>query len=267
MFNGSSWVLIFATAHSRGLRRRRGSPQADFATAHSRGLRRFKRLHEYQYMSLCHSAFARVATRQVPPPLLPAWFCHSAFVRVATPSTTAMRRTVHFATAHSCGLRRIRNDKGRKDGNLCHSAFVRVATRLPTLFKCALLFATAHSCGLRRIGIKRQYYTYAVFATAHSCGLRHAIDTFFVSSDIFATAHSCGLRRLPHTEYGRMRILCHSAFVRVATRCGLKKRGDADLCHSAFVRVATLLNQKKLWCGFFATAHSCGLRQATVLTQ
>ena len=171
MFNGSSWVLIFATAHSRGLRRRRGSPQADFATAHSRGLRRFKRLHEYQYMSLCHSAFARVATRQVPPPLLPAWFCHSAFVRVATPSTTAMRRTVHFATAHSCGLRRIRNDKGRKDGNLCHSAFVRVATRLPTLFKCALLFATAHSCGLRQ-GEEYKKMQAALFATAHSCGLR-----------------------------------------------------------------------------------------------
>ena len=36
----------------------------NFATAHSRGLRRFKRLHEYQYMSLCHSAFARVASAE-----------------------------------------------------------------------------------------------------------------------------------------------------------------------------------------------------------
>ena len=171
-------------------------------------------------MSLCHSAFARVATRQVPPPLLPAWFCHSAFVRVATPSTTAMRRTVHFATAHSCGLRRIRNDKGRKDGNLCHSAFVRVATRLPTLFKCALLFATAHSCGLR------QGEEYKKMQAA-----------------LFATAHSCGLRRVPSFGSCPARPLCHSAFVRVATKIIFDFDIHQSLCHSAFVRVATAEKQ------------------------
>ena len=290
-YSGSSSPLVFATAHSCGLR-------LDVNAACVCGQSLPQRIRAGcdafrgklpKGANLCHSAFARVATQQTHQCLqfrhalpqriragcdvlkrlhrvhgrsLPQriragcddiafyvgkthWLCHSAFVRVATVLNSDCDYLEVFATAHSCGLRH------------CHG--YNISRRRS--------FATAHSCGLRRIGIKRQYYTYAVFATAHSCGLRHAIDTFFVSSDIFATAHSCGLRRLPHTEYGRMRILCHSAFVRVATRCGLKKRGDADLCHSAFVRVATLLNQKKLWCGFFATAHSCGLRQATVLTQ
>ncbi len=78
----------------------------------------------------------------------------------------------------------------------------------------------------------------------------------------FATAHSCGLRLLRIMVMRSIRLLCHSAFVRVATRrlnilavailfatahsCGLRLRTlypegfITTLCHSAFVRVATL---------------------------
>ena len=77
----------------------------------------------------------------------------------------------------------------------------------------------------------------------------------------FATAHSCGLRRGCRESEQQARPLCHSAFVRVATRrevlqqcltqplpqriragcdCGvLATSALLSLCHSAFVRVAT----------------------------
>ena len=123
-------VLPFATAHSRGLRRqlavtghthvplpqriRAGcdllpTPSASLYTPLPQRIRAGCdeiAYTKYDLRILCHSAFARVATRQVPPPLLPAWslpqriragcdlvgifcaamlgLCHSAFARVAT---------------------------------------------------------------------------------------------------------------------------------------------------------------------------------------
>ena len=122
---------------------------------------------------------------------------------------------VIFATAHSCGLRlvgviwrffkcalpqRIRAgcDCGRQVKAwaklLCHSAFVRVATRVTVLHRKAGFFATAHSCGLRR----------DTTASLQIFGL-------------FATAHSCGLRLVRQVCKDYIAVLCHSAFVRVAT--------------------------------------------------
>ena len=79
-------------------------------------------------------------------------------------------------------------------------------------------------------------------------------------------------------------VLCHSAFVRVATTknrkqiynlffatahsCGLRRNAllpvvfAVFLCHSAFVRVATLSGAVKVETLHFATAHSCGLRHS-----
>ena len=56
-------------------------------------------------------------------------------------------------------------------------------------------------------------------------------------------------------------VLCHSAFVRVATDWLAKKVKLSDLCHSAFVRVATCDVCDGGNCDCFATAHSCGLRR------
>ena len=102
-----------------------------------------------QRRPLCLSAFVRVATHQIVGAGLKTALCLSAFARVAT--TRAASRTCHkalpqriragcdyleilrfrvarhFATAHSCGLRR------GIDGVNYNAA----------------IFATAHSCGLR----------------------------------------------------------------------------------------------------------------------
>ena len=55
-------------------------------------------------------------------------------------------------------------------------------------------------------------------------------------------------------------MLCHSAFVRVATDATMSYDTAPGLCHSAFVRVATQLSTIYTRHSVFATAHSCGLR-------
>ncbi len=63
-----------------------------------------------------------------------------------------------------------------------------------------------------------------------------------------------------------MLVLCHSAFVRVATLECEFIAVKITLCHSAFVRVATSITGAHLrQQGFFATAHSCGLRHFDLL--
>ena len=120
---------------------------------------------------LCLSAFARVATgflrvyRQRRP------LCHSAFVRVATLRTVFLQPLKIFATAHSCGLRRIRLIELNRHFSLCHSAFVRVATMNKKITTFEQFFATAHSCGLRHSSSTMSALLFR-FATAHSCGLR-----------------------------------------------------------------------------------------------
>ena len=99
-------------------------------------------------------------------------------------------------------------------------------------------FASAHSRGLRLHRV-RQGRKSGTFATAHSRGLRLNGD-FMLLSVIwpFATAHSRGLRHTPSlkteptiplpqriragcddgvSNTDKILILCHSAFVRVAT--------------------------------------------------
>ena len=120
---------VFASAHSRGLRRDfyASTDNADrFATAHSCGLRLLHTAVQVRRWSLPQRIRAG-CDLQVPPPLLPAWslpqriragcdlmlmplafadsLCHSAFVRVATPFGVSFQRAQTFATAHSRGLR------------------------------------------------------------------------------------------------------------------------------------------------------------------
>ena len=76
-----------------------------FATAHSRGLRR-KGGHVLSVsIDLCHSAFARVATERAIITTVRHDLCHSAFARVATRNNYAEISKLFFATAHSRGLR------------------------------------------------------------------------------------------------------------------------------------------------------------------
>ena len=212
---------------------------------------------------LCHSAFVRVATMKEAKMVRDWLLCHSAFARVATISAqySVIRRL--FATAHSCGLRRAccqtavpilalpQRIRAGCDENLCaiqcteslcHSAFARVATASRDVNGELAIFATAHSCGLRQERKKLEAYK-AIFATAHSCGLRlkKVIKRCIIS--FFATAHSCGLRPVQSDSGGIADLLCHSAFVRVATLVVRCKDCVHFLCHSAFVRVATAEKQ------------------------
>ena len=77
----------FATAHSCGLRPASAAAafaRLVFATAHSCGLRRSSTCGSLNAISLCHSAFVRVAT---------------------LPKSADLHGGTSFATAHSCGLR------------------------------------------------------------------------------------------------------------------------------------------------------------------
>ena len=148
----------FATAHSRGLRpasHLKAGITRFFATAHSRGLRRFDNPQKEVDIVLCHSAFARVATqplRKVNQPAVPlpqriragcdnhdkkaAGNGYSLPQRIRagcdTEGDTDKAEYLHFATAHSCGLRRAKAKHTKATHGLCHSAFVRVATRVRT---------------------------------------------------------------------------------------------------------------------------------------
>ena len=149
---------------------------------------------------------------------------------------TKAEKMVIFATAHSCGLRlvgviwrffkcalpqRIRAgcDCGRQVKAwaklLCHSAFVRVATRVTVLHRKAGFFATAHSCGLRR-DTTASLQIFGLFATAHSCGLRPV--TLLAASNAASLPQRIRAGCDEHKQCCREQILlCHSAFVRVAT--------------------------------------------------
>ena len=124
-----------------------------FASAHSRGLRRCTAATSPLSASLCHSAFARVATTACR---------HGSYAR-------------SFATAHSCGLRpsavpigavlgalpqRIRagcdalSKLSASISTLCHSAFVRVATLLDRIIY--LLSPLCHSAFVRVATAEKQ---------------------------------------------------------------------------------------------------------------
>ena len=186
-----------------------------FASAHSRGLRRRLTPESKVHPLLCHSAFVRVATFQrvhvadnvdsLPQRIRAGCdstfkircqesiLCHSAFVRVAT--LYRIYKSVIKALCHSAFVRvaTARPESNEYNVHLCHSAFVRVATISAWFFSNAHFFATAHSCGLR-LGADSIHRLTRLFATAHSCGLRLFVNQPEAGRLIFATAHSCGLR-------------------------------------------------------------------------
>ena len=167
-----------------------------------------------------------------------------------------MKNVIHIFGASGSGTTMAR---------LCLSAFARVATLRP--------FSAAHGG--------------TIFATAHSCGLRQ--NCWAVRERV----HALPQRIRAGCDAGAERqlsrhVLCHSAFVRVATRAdnpkilpilnfasahsrGLRQgffprvQRAVPLCLSAFVRVATDTTAGSRTFGLFATAHSCGLRRAPPL--
>ena len=98
------------------------------------------------------------------------------------------------------------------------------------------------------------------FASAHSCGLRPAARPMCPKPPSLPQRIRAGCDCL-ELHVRRMDDLCHSAFVRVATKNTKVATPQNDLCHSAFVRVATYTVQIKQYMSVFATAHSCGLRR------
>ena len=155
---------------------------------------------------LCHSAFARVATRADNPKILPI---------------------LNFATAHSRGLRLLFTSK----------SYISVD------------FASAHSRGLRPRHLKTDT-KYIFFASAHLRGLRLVRASFVSCVAVFASAHSRGLRQVRGNCHRTRPQLCHSAFVRVATRYNGRFTDIRALCHSAFVRVATPMKKSVHMRGF-----------------
>ena len=98
------------------------------------------------------------------------------------------------------------------------------------------------------------------FATAHSRGLRPVGCKRFASLITLPQRIRAGCDAV-HSLQRRVNVLlCHSAFVRVATKFKTRKNQRGGLCHSAFVRVATSKFADASRAFFFATAHSCGLR-------
>ncbi len=142
--------------------------------------------------------------------------CHSAFARVATRSLRPIRSTCAFATAHSRGLRRkcleIEKDYDALPQRIragCDAISAPVVTMLwplPQRIRAGCdshreryrvpvaAFATAHSRGLRRVECAI-ICSRLIFATAHSRGLRPPPANRKNRIIHFATAHSCGLRR------------------------------------------------------------------------
>ena len=165
---------------------------------------------------LCHSAFVRVATPTRSCDFAASDLCHSAFVRVATMRPCATARHARFATAHSCGLRRIRNVK------------------IVDLWA----FATAHSCGLRQKASRSTSGTQSLpqrirAGCDHSNAGARIIARLCHSAFVRVATGTCGFALCAGN-------LCHSAFVRVATKCPFNVAYICMLCHSAFVRVATV---------------------------
>ena len=175
----------FASAHSCGLRQWDDARSCAVLTLPQRiraGCDKTAGLSANEYM-LCLSAFVRVATQEIYAKSVPIELCLSAFARVATPSQRLHSRIVHFASAHSRGLR-------------LHPS----ATDTATCF----------------------------FATAHSRGLRLHRPHSWSWSASFATAYSCGLRHVPEGFFAELLRLCHSAFVRVATRKATRTRQNTS---------------------------------------
>ena len=107
-----------------------------------------------------------------------------------------------FASAHSCGLRLDPRALTYNTRFLCHSAFVRVATPRNS-FRCNLSASLP-----QRI----------------RAGCDETGGGFVAIELLFASAHSCGLRLHGLCCLLADGVLCHSAFVRVATFADLSPR-------------------------------------------
>ena len=169
-----------------------------------------------QIFDLCHSAFVRVATKSAILLKVTSFLCHSAFVRVATKSSR--NNFLSNLLCHSAFVRVATMTTAAKPPkiSLCHSAFVRVATLQESHYQYCLIFATAHSCGLRQKASRSTSGTQSLPQRIRA-GCDECTDQPIQVLIVFATAHSCGLRLLLRMMMSIVGILCHSAFVRVAT--------------------------------------------------
>ena len=155
----------FATAHSCGLRPASAAAafaRLVFATAHSCGLRRNKLINACNFVTLCHSAFVRVATGFGRTVNHSRALCHSAFVRVATPTIVSSELL----------------------SDLCHSAFVRVATaekQCSALRICCEKVDSFSSVGESGLALTIFPFSFAAKATyvAINDSFGRAIDRFF----------------------------------------------------------------------------------------
>ena len=254
---------FFASAHSRGLRRHLMKDcdcETDLClSAFVRVATSVQTIYS-NLTELCHSAFVRVATSSSPLTMWTATFAtaHSCGLRpIATNYAKSGKR---FASAHSRGLRPIPVQQTRQRVSLpqriragcdCTCGGLSIEIRsLPQRIRAGCdsaavgaalftsFFATAHSRGLRRCW-KPSLTATRFFATAHSRGLRRSKTKSSTTLCCFATAHSRGLRPSWRNNPIPSRLLCHSAFARVAT-----------VVYCVCCR----------YCAIFATAHSRGLR-------
>ena len=146
----------------------------------------------------------------------------------------------NFATAHSCGLRLIKV----QCWNLIRSLPQRIRA----------------GCDTRAKFLRAKTYTLPqrIRAGCDSVGLNAVL---FFSSLPQRIRAGCDAR---FALFPQGSSLCHSAFVRVATKSEVNDLRKTILCHSAFVRVATQHIAQCYLSSDFATAHSCGLRPCTI---
>ncbi len=141
---------------------------------------------------------------------------------------------------------------------------MRVATLLTFYLQSFSVFATAHSCGLRPV------FSYsALVANTLPQRIRAGCDVHPCMPKIRRSSLPQRIRAGCDKSGVCRRVavyLCHSAFVRVATDRSIRTDNHRPLpqriragCDSAAVGAA-------LFTGFFATAHSCGLRRACCRT-
>ena len=147
----------------------------------------------------------------------------------------------HFATAHSCGLRRIETPI---DG-------------------AEILFATAHSCGLRRVSATTHPVEKAlpqrIRAGCDAVSSTPAVDASPLPQRIRAGCDAQGIKAVANDA------LCHSAFVRVATRTAASIRPSVSSLPQRIRAGCDEEEMQHVKCKcIFATAHSCGLRQSSL---
>ena len=201
-------------------------------------------------------------------------------MRVATSLHKPQNSYQIFATAHSCGLRRI----------ICGSA--PISAILPqriragcdgyepwigTIVELLPQRIRAGCDGYRpqnpdgsqfchsafvRVATRKLVFDFCSvgFATAHSCGLRLNERRIKMTKSDFATAHSCGLRRCCPVHNLELFALPQRIRAGCDLHGGLQRLHLSHFAtaHSCGLRLSAALMQSDI--SHFATAHSCGLR-------